>query len=158
MWIHTTPWIDTKDSHDMIDFIWESAGITVLQELPADLSKISYVFEEEEDDTLLDDREFFWKFPFLKEVDFAWLNPDNVGENPLLEIMKTYHFLSNRFQRAWKKLEQNNFDVDTVLTALIRMLASQVIEAWKGKRKLKNGTVVGLSRFSEHQYTFMKVP
>lgn len=141
----------------MIDFIWESAGITVLQELPADLSKISYIFEEE-DDALLDESEFFWKFPFLKEVDFTWLNPENVGENPLLEIMKTYYFLSNRFERAKEKFEKRNFDMDTVLTALIRMLASQVIEAWKGKRKLKNGTVVGLSQFSEHQYTFMKVP
>lgn len=36
----------------MIDFIGESAGVRVLQELPANLSDISYAFEEENETPL----------------------------------------------------------------------------------------------------------
>ncbi len=157
-WNFPTGDVEVWDINSTLRFIKQSAWVILLQELPADLSSISYVFEDEKTWESISFDAFLAQFPYIQQTNFASLKKENVGENSLFEIYKTYNFLYARFQKAKEKLTKNWFEIQDILEALIKRLTDQVMEAGTGQRKLKNGTVVGLSKYSNTKYEFMKVP
>ena len=84
---------DVLNTNDTLTFIQQSAGVDLLHELPWDLSKISYTFENENNQNIISFEDFLLKFPFINIKDFDTLKKENVWENSLLEIYKTYNFL-----------------------------------------------------------------
>lgn len=155
MSIHS--WNNTLSETTTLDFLKLSSWVSVLQELPMDLGKISYSFEDQQEWVISFDH-FLEKFSFIDKNQFDTLKTENVWENSLLEIYKTYNFLIGRFQKSQEKLTKNWFLVDDIIDAVMKRLISQVIEAGNSERQLKNGIVVWLSKYSKSEYTFMKVP
>lgn len=146
-----------NDTQKNIDIIQNSAGFQILQKLPSNLSSISYQFEASEIVEEISFEEFLSKYSINKN-DFQSLKTENVWENSLFEIYKTHNFLRARLYKAENKLRENWFELSDLMEALIQRLVTQIIEAWNWQRKLKNGTVVWLSRYSNEWYTFAKVP
>lgn len=150
-------WEWNNNTQKNINTIKESSWLRVLQELPSNLSSIPYQFEDIEDLEEMSFEEFLSKYSIDKKA-FDWLKTENVWENSLLEIYKTHNFLRARLSKAENKLRENGFELDDLMEALMKRLVNQIIEAWNWQRKLKNGTVAWLSKYSSEWYTFMKVP
>lgn len=150
-------WNNTFNWPSTLDFLKSSCWVSVLQELPMDLGKISYSFEKQEE-WRLSFEDFLEKFSFIDKKQFDTLKTENIWENSLFEIYKTYNFLIGRFQKSQEKLTKNGFLVDDIIDTVMKRLVFQVIEAGNSERKLKNGMVVWLSKYSKSEYVFMKVP
>lgn len=150
-------WEWENSTQKNIGTIKSSTWLKVLQELPSSLSRISYQFEETESSEEISFEEFLSKYWIDREA-FEWLKTENVWENSLLEIYKTHNFLKARLSKAKNKLNENWFELDELMKALMKRLVDQILEAWNWQRKLKNGTVAWLSKYSSEWYAFIKVP
>ncbi len=149
---------EANETISSINLIKQSAWVELLQELPNDLSKISFSFEEIDEKEKISFEDFLSKFSFIDKEKFSSLKIENVWEDSLLEIYKTYNFLITKFEKSKNKLENIWFDLDDVLNETIKRLSEQVIEAWEWTRKLKNWNVVWLSKFTSSHFTFIKIP
>lgn len=148
---------NTENSRN-IDLIKKTAWVKLLQELPNDLSKISFSFEEINEKVQVSFESFLSKFDFIDKEKFSLLKVENVWENSLLEIYKTYNFLINKFNESKNKLNDIWFSLDVLLYEIIKRLCYQVIEAWEGTRKLKNWNVVWLLKYNTNHFIFNKTP
>lgn len=159
MTLYPTSWVWewNNSTQENINIIKGSSWLRVLQELPSNLSSISYQFEDTEGLEEMSFEEFLSKYSIDKKA-FDWLKTENVWENSLLEIYRTHNFLRARLSKAKNKLRENGFELDDLMEALMKRLVNQIIEAWNWQRKLKNWTVAWLSKYSSEWYTFMKVP
>ena len=151
--------LNLNSNTDTINFIKKSAWVEVLQDLPEDLTSISYTFEKDNYKNYISYKNFIKKYSHIINTDdFSNLKEENVWKNSLKEIHRTFNFLKWRFNKAKEWLNKNWFDVEDILEAVLKRLTEQVIEAWESERKLKNWNVVWLSKFSKNEYLFTKIP
>lgn len=150
--------LNTQTENNELSFIQKNAGIKIMRDFPTGLSNISFHFENNVDTPMLSFEQFLETYNFIQPAEFDNLNTDNVWENSLLEVYKTYNFLVWKFNTAKEKLEKNWFEIDALLESVLKRLVCQLIEAGNGKRKLKNWEVVWLSSYSENHFVFNKVP
>lgn len=143
-----------------LESIQELVWVRVLKELPTDLSKIPFRFDDFEDveSWKISYEDFLRMFSFIKESDFANLKKENIWENVLFEVYKTYLFLNSKFWKSKERLFQAGFYIDDLLESVLKRLVEQVLEAWNWQRKLKNGNVVWLSSYNSHWFVFEKIP
>lgn len=138
--------------------IEEQAWISLIKELPTDLSSITFSFDEDVEQLKISYDDFLKKYTFIKIQDFLNLNKENVWADSLHEIYETYNYLVWTFGKSEKNLSNLWFDVNIILDSVIERLVNQVIEAGNSNRKLKNWCVVWLSNYSDTHFTFTKVP
>lgn len=140
----------------LINDIENVTNLKIIDYLPNDLSDIKYTFTPEIKTEYLNYEDFIQEFN-IDEQEFLNLSKESVWEEPLLEILKTYNFLVNKFNNSAKKLSQIWLTPDNIAKASTKRLLDQVLEAWSSKRKLLNGQVVSLSKYSKEQYDFEKI-
>lgn len=140
--------------------IQEYCWFSLQQTFDKDLSQHDFLIQENLYEwPLMSYQEFIDTYDFNID-DFDALNSDNVWEDVLQEIYKTYWFLVGAFSDSLDDLKNVGIQLWDLVDATIFRLKEQILEAgWPdSKRKLKNGTVVWLANYKDDTFVLRKIP
>jgi hypothetical protein len=147
---------------ERVNALSDAAGVKVLSVFPNDLRNIRSDVRMDASPASTEELlgkmdEFVRKFEISVRL-FDSLKKENVGENPILELLKTYEFLKKKFARSSGRLSDLGFDSEDIADACIRNGIPKIIQAGNSERKLKNGDVVSMTRAAQDRLGFEIVP
>ena len=150
--LNTHQWLSFR--WDILDYCWINSVIDIFSD---NIDNYPITLKETKEIESLSYEEFIEYFE-IDESEFKDLNKDNVWEEPLMEIFKTLKFLLSHFNESREEIENLWINFKEFINSIINRLKQQVIEAGNSKRKLKNWTVVWLSKFSNEWFEFKAIP
>ncbi len=155
---YTTMNPEVKNSiNSEINKVQDLCWFELIKEFWDDMDKYPMRIHEMKSQNTISLEDFTKKFN-INQKRFTNLKEENIWPNPIEEMRKTYSFLKEKFETSKKDLESIGVDYDEFIKAIIKRLEEQLIEAGSSERKLKNGTVIWLSKFSEEWFDFIRVP